>query len=182
MDLIRTARLDLHLLTVEDLLNLDADPASKKVWDRKPFKNSNRVLIDDESPLLRRIAQVKVEPAVNKWLVRVAVLREINEVVGSSSFHLPPDEIGMIEIGLGVHQDFRRKGIAKELLSGMWGWVIQQPGVNILRYTADAKNIASIRLIECFGFAHIGQQLDEEDGPEEIYEMSVQDFRMRNLL
>lgn len=180
MDLIRTARLDLHLLTVEDLLNLDGDPASKKVWDRKPFKNSNKVLIDDQSPLLRRIAQVKVEPAVNKWLVRVAVLREINEVVGSSSFHLPPDEAGMIEIGLGVHQDFRRNGIAKEILTGMWGWVIQEPGVNILRYTVAAKNIPSICLIESFGFTHVGQQLDLDDGLEEIYEMSVAEFRVRS--
>jgi hypothetical protein len=36
-----------------------------------------------------------------------------------------------------------------------------------------------MRIIEKFGFTHVGQQLDEIDGPEEIYEMSVSEFRSR---
>ena len=33
--------------------------------------------------------------------------------------------------------------------------------------------------ISKFGFSHVGQQIDEEDGPEEIFEMSVGDFQLR---
>ena len=50
-------------------------------------------------------------------------------------------------------------------------------GVKILRYTVSADNPASIALIKKFGFNHVGQQIDDEDGPEEIYELSVQDFK-----
>jgi hypothetical protein len=31
-------------------------------------------------------------------------------------------------------------------------------------------------IINSLGFTHVGQQIDEEDGPEEIFEMSVADF------
>jgi hypothetical protein len=34
-------------------------------------------------------------------------------------------------------------------------------------------------IISKFGFSHVGQQLDVEDGPEEIFEMSVTDFQLR---
>jgi len=33
-----------------------------------------------------------------------------------------------------------------------------------------------VRLIEKFGFTHVGQQIDEQDGPEDIYEMSALAF------
>jgi RimJ/RimL family protein N-acetyltransferase len=60
----------------------------------------------------------------------------------------------------------------------MWSWVITQPNVKILRYTVSASNLPSMAIIAKFGFSHIGQQLDEEDGPEEIFEMSVADFKL----
>jgi hypothetical protein len=59
----------------------------------------------------------------------------------------------------------------------MWLWVIDQPGVSILRYTVSATNKTSVVIINKFGFIHVGQQIDEEDGPEEIYEMSASEFR-----
>lgn len=85
----------------------------------------------------------------------------------------------MIEIGLGIEPSFQNQGYASEALMGMWSWVIDQPGVQTLRYTVSATNKPSMRIIEKFGFTHVGQQLDEIDGPEEIYEMSVSEFRSR---
>jgi RimJ/RimL family protein N-acetyltransferase len=59
----------------------------------------------------------------------------------------------------------------------MWSWVIDQPGVQILRYTVSATNAPSMAIINSLGFTNVGQQIDEEDGPEEIFEMSAPDFR-----
>ena len=59
----------------------------------------------------------------------------------------------------------------------MWGWVTEEPGVRVLRYTVSPSNIASVKIIKYFRFTYIGQQLDEIDGPEDIYEMSVAEFR-----
>lgn len=107
------------------------------------------------------------------------VEKETREIVGSTSFHGPPDEQGMMEIGLGVHPSFLRRGYATEALTGMWSWAVSQPGVELLRYTVAPDNLASVAVVEKFGFACVGQQIDPEDGPEDIYEMSASEFRQR---
>jgi L-amino acid N-acyltransferase YncA len=61
----------------------------------------------------------------------------------------------------------------------MWRWVIAQPGVKTLRYTVSPENAASIHLVNKFGFTHMGQQIDEIDGPEDIYEMSALAFAQK---
>ena len=90
-----------------------------------------------------------------------------------------PDAEGMIEIGIEIHPDFQNNGYAKEALLGMWIWVIDQPGVRTLRYTVAAQNLPSVKIVSSFGFKHVGQQIDEEDGPEEIFEMDAEEFRSR---
>jgi RimJ/RimL family protein N-acetyltransferase len=65
---------------------------------------------------------------------------------------------------------------------GMWSWVINQPGVQTLRYTVSEANTPSIAIIKKFGFKHMGEQIDEIDGPEQIYEMGVAEFRTRYSL
>ena len=59
---------------------------------------------------------------------------------------------------------------------GMWTWAAAQPGVRIFRYTVSPDNVASVGLVQKFGFHHVGQQIDLDDGPEDIYEMSVEEF------
>jgi hypothetical protein len=34
------------------------------------------------------------------------------------------------------------------------------------------ENAPSVALVRSFGFAQVGQQIDETDGPEDIYEMA----------
>ena len=123
-----------------------------------------------------RAPQVQKEPATNKWFIRWIVLRSTSEVIGSTSFHGPPDEDGMIEIGLGLHEQFHRQGFGFEAVMGMWKWAATQPGVRIFRYTVSPANVASVALVLKCGFSCVGQQIDEIDGPEDIYEMSVEEF------
>jgi len=115
----------------------------------------------------------------NKWLFRNMFLKNTDERVGQISFHLPPDENGMIEVGLDVEEKYRGNGFAKEALLTFWLWACEQPEVKVLRYTVSATNHPSMRIIQRFGFTHVGQQIDEEDGPEEIFEMSTEVFKER---
>ena len=176
---IATPRLELHHICVDDLLSLFDSPEDVSIYAGKPYINPYRVLMDQSGPLRWRVPQVKSDPSVNKWFVRWMVEKETREIVGSISFHGPPDEHGMMEIGLGVHADFQRRGYATEALTGIWSWVVDQPDVELLRYTVDPNNEASIAVIKKFGFEHVGQQIDPEDGPEDIYEMSANEFRRR---
>jgi RimJ/RimL family protein N-acetyltransferase len=177
--MIATPRLELHHISVVDLIALFEAPEDVSVYAGKPYSNPHRVLMDESGPLRWRVPQVKSNPLVNKWFVRWMVEKTSREIVGSISFHGPPNERGMMEIGLGVHPDFQRLGYAKEALTGMWLWCVEQPGVALLRYTVTPDNVASVALVKKFGFACVGQQIDPEDGPEDIYEMSANELRRR---
>lgn len=177
--LISTERLELHHIPVDGLIELFEIKSDIKAIAGRDFTNPHCVLIDDSGPLAWRVPQVKEDPSTNRWFVRSIVLRESREIIGSTSFHGVPDEIGMVEIGIGIEEAFWGKGYAREALRGMWNWVCHEPGVKVLRYTVSPDNIASVKIIQHFGFSHKGQQMDEIDGPEDIYEMSVEDFKAK---
>lgn len=176
---INTSRLELHHIPAAGLIALLEEKSDLEAIAGRNFTNPHRVLIDDSGPLGWRVPQVKADPSTNKWFVRSIVLKESLEIIGSTSFHGVPDVNGMMEIGIGLDEKFWGNGYAKEALLGMWKWVVTQPGVSILRYTVSPTNIASVKIIQGFGFTHIGQQIDEEDGPEDVYEMSVEDFKKK---
>ena len=174
---IETPRLELHHITANELISLFETPEDSWIFESKSFTNPHRELIDHSGPLAWRVPQVKLDPSVNKWFVRWIVLKLSREIIGSTSFHGSPNSEGMIEIGLAINQKFQNQGYGFEALAGMWSWVCKHPEVITLRYTVSADNVASIALVGKFGFQRVGQQMDEIDGPEEIYELSVEKFK-----
>ena len=178
-DRIITSRLELHHIPVEGLISLFEDKDDRLAIADRDITNPYRNLIASPGPLAWRVPQVKENPEVNKWFVRFIVLASSREIIGSTSFHGAPDSSGMIEIGLGIEDAFQRQGFAKEALKGMWLWACDFPEVKTLRYTVSPDNLASIKVIEFFGFQFMGQQIDEIDGPENIYEESAKNFKAR---
>lgn len=171
---IATERLELHHIPVDGLISLLEDKADLLAIAGRDFANPLQNLILDSGPLGWRVPQVKVDPTLNKWFVRFIVSNKV--IIGSTSFHSAPDETGMIEIGIGIEESYRNQGFAREALLGMWRWVCGEPSVRTLRYTVSPTNIPSVKIIQNFGFTHMGQQMDEIDGPEDIYEMSTTTF------
>jgi RimJ/RimL family protein N-acetyltransferase len=173
---IMTPRLELHHIPAEGLISLYEEKSDLLAIAGRGFSNPLQNLVLESGPLGWRAPQVKADPSTNKWFVRFIVLKESKIVIGSTSFHGIPDDNGMMEIGLGIEEAYRNQGFAKEALLGMWRWVCGEPGVKVLRYTVSPTNTPSVKIIEGYGFTYLGQQIDEEDGPENIYEMSVDDF------
>jgi RimJ/RimL family protein N-acetyltransferase len=171
-----TQRLELHHISGANLITLFEDRDDAPILKNANFTNPHRVLVDFQGPLHWRVPQVKADPSCNKWFVRQIVLKQSREIIGSTSFHGVPDENGMVEIGLGIEREFHNQGFAKEALMAMWSWAIDQPDVKSFRYTVSPDNAPSIKVIEYFGFPFTGVQIDEEDGPENVYEISVEEF------
>jgi RimJ/RimL family protein N-acetyltransferase len=172
-------RLELHHISVVGIIELLENKSDHSAIAGRDFSNPHKNLIENSGPLAWRVPQVKVDPALNKWFVRFIVLKESREIIGSTSFHGAPDNEGMIEIGLGIEPAFQGKGYAKESLQAMWSWAINSPEVRTLRYTVSPDNLPSIAVIKYFGFDHKGQQMDDIDGPEDIYEISAVEFSQR---
>lgn len=179
--LIATERLDLHTVLPAEYALLVHDRADPRLWADRGFTNPHRHLVDDPGPLPFRIPRVAADPDAAPFLLRLAVLREEAVVIGSAGFHARPDDDGMIEIGLGIVPEHRGRGYAQEVLRGMWAWVLTKPEVRTLRYTVSPGNAASQAIIRRFGFEFRGQQIDEEDGPEDIYEQPAYEYRRRFL-
>ncbi len=175
--IISTQRLDLHHLRGDHLIELFETRDDVNLLIGKGFSNPYRVLVDFQGPLAWRVPQVIADHTVNKWFVRWIVLRESQEIIGSASFHGAPDQSGMVEIGLGIEPAFQGNGYAKEALMGLWDWALSHPEVNTLRYTVSPSNLPSIAVVKSFGFTYCGQQEDEIDGPEDVYEMTRQEFQ-----
>lgn len=176
---LHTRRLDLCTVLPSECLLLAVDRADPRLWVDRGFANPHRHLVDDPGPLPFRLPRIAADPAAAPYLLRMAVLREERAIIGSAGFHLLPDSAGMIEIGLGVEEPFRGQGLAQEMLHGMWRWVIDQPGVTTLRYTVARDNAPSQAIIRAIGGEHMGVQVDEIDGPEDIFEVSAGDYRAR---
>jgi RimJ/RimL family protein N-acetyltransferase len=87
----------------------------------------------------------------------------------------------VIEIGLDVESAFQRQGYGKEILQAMWGWVVTEPNVKMLRYVVRPTNVASIALITSFGFNLMGEQVVEDNEPANVYEMSADEYRKKFL-
>jgi len=174
-----TSRLELHHISAQGIVDLFENKSDRAAIAGRDIRNPHQVLINNSGPLAWRVPQVKEDESINKWFVRWIVLKESREIVGSTSFHGAPDTDGMIEIGLGIEEPFQGNGYAKEALAAMWKWACSQSEVRTLRYTVSPDNLPSIAVIEYFGFDFIGQQLDEIDGPEDIYEISSANFMAR---
>lgn len=176
---IRTARIDLHTVLPSEYDLLVVDRGHRRLWVDRGFANPLGHLVADPGPLPYRIPRVVLDPEAAPFLLRLAVLRDEGIVVGSAGFHDRPDADGMIEIGLGVEVGYRGRGLAQEMLHGMWAWVIDQPGVVTLRYTVSPDNEPSQAIIRKLGFDYCGQQVDEVDGPEDVFELAAADYRSR---
>ena len=174
--IIHTERLELHHIDAPDLIALYEAQDDRPALAGLDIQNPHRVLLESKGPLHWRVPQVKQDAAVNQWFVRWIVLRDTRVIVGSISFHGPPADNGMMEIGLGIEPLFQNQGLAKEALLGMWRWVLEFPKVHILRYTVSPNNAPSMALIRYFGFPSVGSQIDEVDGVEEIYEIDRKGF------
>ena len=102
----------------------------------------------------------------------LAIEKASNEIIGSAGFHDFPNGDGMIEIGFGIVPEKQNQGYGKELLHGMWREITKRPDVKVLRYTVSPTNEPSVHIIKNLGFTLVGEQIDEEDGLELIYEMT----------
>ena len=132
-------------------------------------------LASDECTWLWRVRldQGDRDPASRHWVARAAVAEPDGPVVGHAGFHGPPDESGMVEVGYAVDPAYRRRGYARAMVRALLDWAGSELGVTRVRASIGPDNEASLATIRGFGFARTGEQWDDEDGLEIVYEVPV---------
>jgi ribosomal-protein-alanine N-acetyltransferase len=120
-----------------------------------------------------RAKQAVETPEDLPWVTGVLWDDELREAVGKAGFHAAPNEDGMVEAGYAVDPAYRRRGYARAALESMLDRARREPDVRTFRVTISPDNLASLALIAQYPFVEVGEQWDDEDGLETIYEMPV---------
>ncbi|HEU5007321.1 MAG TPA: GNAT family N-acetyltransferase [Jatrophihabitantaceae bacterium] len=121
-----------------------------------------------------RHEQVRRDPASADWVTGLIWDTQQQVAVGRAGYHGPPDLAGMVEIGYAVLPDYRRRGYARAALEALLQRAAREPRVRIVRMTISPDNVASYQLASQYGFVEVGEQWDDEDGLEIIYERGAQ--------
>jgi RimJ/RimL family protein N-acetyltransferase len=118
-----------------------------------------------------RSEQVDQDPSSAAWVTGVIWDEQQQVAVGRAGYHGPPDQSGMVEIGYAVDPAYRRRGYARAALEALLARAARESGVQTVRVSISPGNTPSYNLASQYGFAQVGEQWDEEDGLEIIYEV-----------
>ncbi|NED94638.1 GNAT family N-acetyltransferase [Phytoactinopolyspora alkaliphila] len=119
-----------------------------------------------------RRRQVEEDPASAAWVTGVIWDAQEKLAVGRAGYHGPPDSSGLVEIGYAVDPAYRRRGYARAALEALMRRATDEPRVCTVRVTISPGNLASYQLASQYGFVEVGEQWDEEDGLEIVYEVA----------
>ncbi|MEV1011932.1 GNAT family N-acetyltransferase [Streptomyces sp. NPDC049881] len=118
-----------------------------------------------------RLGQFAADPAAVRWALPQAVTVDGGPAVGYCGFHGPPGEARTVEIGYSVAPAFRRRGYATAMVAGLLRRAAAEPAVTTVRASVRPDNTGSLATLERFGFLPVGEQWDEEDGLELVFEV-----------
>jgi len=121
----------------------------------------------------RRSRQIVDDPTSAGWITRAIYDPKRLVTVGQAGYHGPPDHAGMVEVGYSVDPVYRRQGYARAALVAMLDRAYREPGVRTVRASVAPSNVASRHLVAQYGFVEVGEQWDDEDGLETIFEVSA---------
>lgn len=120
-----------------------------------------------------RAAQVAETPADLDWVTGVLWDDAEQEAVGKAGFHAAPDADGMVEVGYAVDPAHRRRGYGRAALAAMIARARAERTITTLRASVSPDNAASLTLLAEHPFRQAGEQWDDDDGLELVYELDV---------
>jgi ribosomal-protein-alanine N-acetyltransferase len=173
--LIESERLEMPLLSLEQLdrvANGDTAPVAVEL----DAALSAEWLQEVHWLAAFRARQLRERPQDEPWLLRPIIRREAGlprQAIGYLNFHAGPDQHGMVEIGYTLLPTARGKGYAIEAVRAAFDWATRVHGVRRFRASVAPDNDRSLNLIDKLGFARTGEQWDERDGLELVFELEV---------
>lgn len=132
----------------------------------------------DIAPLAqRRLKQLPDCPQYAPWAVRAIALRATNEALGYVNFHELPQwhelaqKDACAEFGYTIFESHRRKGYVEEAVRALMRWARERGALHFI-FSISPGNAPSQGLARKLGARMIGVQIDEEDGPEDVFLLS----------
>lgn len=122
-----------------------------------------------------RLQQWKDDPGYAPWSIRAIALKRTGEIIGNINCHGRPEEFEFggtaslaVEMGYTIFPPWRMRGFALEAVTALSRFA-HEHGVRWVRLSIAPDNAASLALALNLGAFKIGAQIDERNGPEDIY-------------
>jgi RimJ/RimL family protein N-acetyltransferase len=131
----------------------------------------------DAGFLRLRLDQMRRDPESEEWLVRALVLPdEGRTMIGHAGFHGKPGVNGpqqadAVELGYTVFPVYRGRGYATEAAVALMRWAQRERGITHFVASVAPDNNPSLAIVRKLGFVQTGEQWDEEDGLELVFEL-----------
>jgi RimJ/RimL family protein N-acetyltransferase len=125
---------------------------------------------DNAGLWLRRHRQVLADPAEAAWVTGVVWDEAAQRAVGRAGYHGRPVG-GLVEIGYAVDPAYRRRGYGGAALAVLLERAAREPEVHTVRLSIAPDNVPSLALAARHGFRQVGDQWDDEDGLELVFEL-----------
>jgi len=167
VELIQLPAAAIHALAAGDLARADL---------AAPIALTPSFVDPDDGVWRLRSRQLDDDPACAVWITRAIWDPDTRAAVGRAGFHGPPDDAGMVEIGYAVDPGHRRRGYARAALEALLERASREPSVRTVRVTISPDNAASRLLVQQYGFVEVGEQWDDEDGLEIIFEVAARNW------
>ncbi len=135
------------------LADPQADDPGSRLWaDGYPLPGS-RVAARN---VVEQTAEAAGEGGVGQWGMFEIILRETGEVIGDIGFHGPPDVAGTVEIGYGIVEQYRGRGLAAESAVAICGLAWSGPQATRIIAQTEEGNAASAGVLRHAGFREDG--------------------------
>jgi ribosomal-protein-alanine N-acetyltransferase len=122
-----------------------------------------------------RLSQMRDNPAFRTWPPSVVVLD--GRMIGHAGYHGPPgvnstQNPSAVEYGYTIYPRWRGKGFATEAAVMLMDRAKELAGIRHFVLSVAPDNAPSIAIVRKLGFVKTGEHVDDEDGLEEIYELT----------
>jgi ribosomal-protein-alanine N-acetyltransferase len=123
-----------------------------------------------------RLRQLEGAPGTEPWLVRAVILRgPARTMIGHAGFHGQPGTNGKqdpeaVELGYSIFEPHRGHGYAAEAAQALMDWASEEKGIQRFVASVSPDNAPSLAIVKKLGFVQTGEQWDDEDGLELVFE------------
>lgn len=107
------------------------------------------------------------------WWVWLVSRRDDGRALGVCGLGGRPGAEGAALLGYSIYPRFEGNGYATEACRALVAWVLEQPGVILVRATVPTGNDASVAVLRKLGMVKVGVEQHAEVGPVAVYETAA---------
>jgi len=128
----------------------------------------------DRGFLQLRLRQMREDERFLTWCPSAVVLD--GRMIGHAGYHGPPginstQDPDAVEFGYQIFPEHRGHGYATQAATMLMDLAEERAGIRHFVLSVSPENDPSLAIVRKLGFVRTGEQMDEEDGLEHIFEL-----------